>query len=155
LRLFRRINRLSCTVLGLRSRAGMVLMKCWTSDERKLNPRSERGIVGSASEGGPKMSAHAYAVLFGIGVPKCLLFSGSAVLFFSEKTLWSLLQLFGSRSLIVVVLTHIAEAFHLLPGLGWRVEHSVGHHLDFGSAVLGLTSFRVTFCFYVLSKRVA
>lgn len=42
---------------------------------------------------------------------------------------------------MMVVLTHIAEAFELMPGMHWGLEASAGHYLDLGSAVLGLTLF--------------
>jgi hypothetical protein len=65
-------------------------------------------------------------------VPTCVLFSGSAVLFFRGKTLCSFLQLLGAACLVVVVLTHICEALHLCPWMQWGSEHSLGHYLDFG-----------------------
>ena len=49
------------------------------------------------------------------------------------------MQLFGSACLIVVVLTHIAEMLDLFPSMGWGLSNSVGHYLDFVSAVLALT----------------
>jgi hypothetical protein len=36
-----------------------------------------------------------------------------------EKTVWSLMQLFGAGSLMVVVLTHVAEALQLFPSMHW------------------------------------
>jgi len=86
-------------------------------------------------------------------VPVCVLLSGSAVLFFSGKTVWSFLQLLGAACLVVVVLTHICEAIHLFPWMHWGSEDSVGHYLDFGSAVLGLMLFPVAYLFHALTKR--
>jgi hypothetical protein len=86
-------------------------------------------------------------------VPMGLLLSGSAVLFFRSKTVWSLLQLLGAACLAVVVLTHICEALHLFPSMQWGAEHSVGHYLDFGSAVFGLILFPVGYLFHALTKR--
>jgi len=83
-------------------------------------------------------------------VPTCLLFSGSVVLFFRGKTVWSFLQLLGAGSLVVVVLTHIAEALHLFPSMNWGVEYTAGHYLDLWSAVLGLTLFPVGYLFHAL-----
>jgi len=71
-------------------------------------------------------------------VPAGMLFSGSVVLFSRGKTLCSFLQLLGAGCLVLVVLTHVAEALHLFPWMHWGLEHSVGHYLDFWSAVLGL-----------------
>ena len=48
-------------------------------------------------------------------VPACMLFSGSAVLFLREKAVYSFLQLLGAGCLMVVVLTHVSEALHLVP----------------------------------------
>ena len=39
----------------------------------------------------------------------------------------------------VVVLTHVAETFRILPVMGWGLTNSVGHYLDLASAVLGCT----------------
>jgi len=75
--------------------------------------------------------------------PTCMLFSGSVVLFFREKTVGSLVQLLGAGCLVVVVLTHVSEALELFPWMQWGAEHSVGHYLDFSSAVLGVTLFLV------------
>ncbi len=71
-------------------------------------------------------------------VPTGLLLSGSLVLFIREKIVSCLLQLLGSGCLVVVVLTHFCEALHLFPWMHWGLEHSAGHYLDLGSAVLGL-----------------
>jgi hypothetical protein len=85
-----------------------------------------------------------------------MLFSGSAVMFFSGKTAPLFLQLFGAGCLLVVVATHIFEALHLLPWMRWGDEHSVGHYLDLGSALLGLTLFPLgifTSCGYKVKYR--
>jgi hypothetical protein len=54
---------------------------------------------------------------------------------------------------MVVVLTHFCEALHLFRGMGWGAEHSVGHYLDFGSAVLAVTLFPLGYLLHALSKR--
>ena len=86
-------------------------------------------------------------------VPACTLFSGSVVLFSRGKNMSSFLQLFGAGCLVVVVLVHISEALHLLPWMQWGLEHSVGHYLDLGSAVLGLTLFPLGYLLHALTKR--
>jgi hypothetical protein len=86
-------------------------------------------------------------------VPASMLFSGSVILFFRGKTVWSLLQLLGAGCLVVVVLTHVCEAVHLFPWMNWGLKHSAGHYLDFWSAVLGLTLFPVGYLFDALTKR--
>ncbi|SRR5712691_11018324 len=86
-------------------------------------------------------------------VPACLLFFGSVVLFFRGRTLASSLQLLGAGCLVVVVLTHIAEALHLFPWMHWGLQHSVGHYLDLSSAVLGLTLFPIGYLLHGLTRR--
>ena len=54
-------------------------------------------------------------------------------------TIGRLFLLFGSICVAIVVLTHIAEAFHIFPGMGWGRPNSIGHYLDLASAVLGCT----------------
>jgi hypothetical protein len=46
------------------------------------------------------------------------------------------LLLLGFVCLAIVVLTHVAEELHMLPGMGWGLPDSPGHYLDFTSAVL-------------------
>jgi len=43
----------------------------------------------------------------------------------------------GTACFGVVILTHVAESFHIFPSLGWGQPDSVGHYLDLTSAVLG------------------
>ena len=86
-------------------------------------------------------------------VPASILFVGSVLLFLREKAFGSFLQLLGVGCLVVVVLAHIAEALHLFPWMHWGEEHSVGHYLDLGSAVLGLTLFPIGYLLHVLTKR--
>ena len=65
----------------------------------------------------------------------------SAVVFKREPTttIGSLLQLLGSGCLGIVVLTHIFESVDLFPWLRWGHPDSVGHYVDVGSAIVGLT----------------
>jgi hypothetical protein len=86
-------------------------------------------------------------------IPVSMLFFGSTLLFFQGKTVWSFLQLLGAGCLVVVVLTHVFEAFHLFGWMHWGREDSVGHYLDFWSAVLGLSLFPVGYLLYSLTKR--
>ena len=81
-----------------------------------------------------------------------LLFSWSVVLFLRGKTLCAFLQLFGAGCLVVVILTHVAEALQLFPRMQWGQSNSAGHYLDLWSAVLGLTSFSVGFLCHVLKR---
>ena len=86
-------------------------------------------------------------------VPASMLFSGSLILFLREKTFSSLLQLLGAACLIVVVLTHVLEAFRLFPSMHFGREHSIGHYLDLWSAVFGLTLFPAGYLLHSLTKR--
>jgi len=86
-------------------------------------------------------------------VPASMLFSGSVILFFRGKSVCSLLQLLGAGCLVVVVVTHVCEALDPFPWMHWGLDRSVGHYLDFWSAVLGLTLFPVGYLFDALTKR--
>ena len=87
--------------------------------------------------------------------PACMLFLGSVLLFSKLKTFGSFLQLLGAGSLVMVVLTHVFEALHLLSWMHWGLEHSVGHYLDLSSAVVGLTFFPVGYLLHALTSRPA
>ena len=86
-------------------------------------------------------------------VPASLMFSGSVVLFCRGKSVSSFLQLAGAGCLVVVVLCHLSEALQLFPLMHWGLKDSVGHYLDFWSAVLGLTLFPIGYLFHALAKR--
>ncbi len=86
-------------------------------------------------------------------LPAGMLFSGSAVLFFRGKTGRSFLQLLGAGCLMLVVLTHVSEALHLFPGMHWGAAHSIGHYLDFWSAVIGLALFPLGYLLHALRQR--
>jgi hypothetical protein len=79
--------------------------------------------------------------LLAIGIIASALLSRSALLFFSKRTLCSLLQVIGAASLMLVVLAHVAESFRLFPAMGWGQPHSAGHYLDFFSALLSVAFF--------------
>jgi hypothetical protein len=84
-------------------------------------------------------------------VPACVLFAGSIILFFSRKTVGYSLQLIGAGCLVVVALTHTFEAFHVFPWMHWGFEHSVGHYIDFWSAMLGFTLFPIGYFLHALT----
>ena len=86
-------------------------------------------------------------------LPAGMLFSGSIILFSRGKSVGSFLQAFGAGCLVVVILTHVCEALHLFPWMKWGLEDSVGHYLDFGSAVLGLSMFPLGYLLHALTKR--
>jgi hypothetical protein len=74
-------------------------------------------------------------------LPVSLLLSGSVIMWLRGKTPYQLMQLLGAGCLVVVVLTHICEALHLLPGMHWGLQHSAGHYVDLVAAVLGVALF--------------
>jgi hypothetical protein len=84
-----------------------------------------------------------------------ILFAGSALLFVRAKGLSSLLQLAGAGCLVGVVLTHIAEGLRVFPWMNWGLEDSVGHYLDFWSAVLGFTLFPIGYLLHAVQSRPA
>lgn len=86
-------------------------------------------------------------------VPVCVLFGGSVVLLTRVKTAWSVLQVVGAGGLVVVILAHLCEALHLLPWMGWGLEHSPGHYVDLVGAVLGITLFPLGYLVGGLASR--
>jgi predicted Na+-dependent transporter len=86
-------------------------------------------------------------------VPVCMLFVGSAVIFARAKTVISFVQILGAGCIVIVVLNHLSEALHLFPWMNWGHPHSIGHYLDFWSAVLGGSLFPVGYLFHSLKKR--
>jgi hypothetical protein len=63
-------------------------------------------------------------------VPVCMLFAGSAVLFFRATTVASFLQLLGAGCLVIVVVAHLSEALHLFPWMNWGRSHSIARFLE-------------------------
>jgi hypothetical protein len=57
--------------------------------------------------------------LLAIGIPVCAVLWVTAIGFARERTVWRLLQFIGAVFLLVVVLAHIAEAYHLIPWMHW------------------------------------
>jgi formate hydrogenlyase subunit 3/multisubunit Na+/H+ antiporter MnhD subunit len=86
-------------------------------------------------------------------VPVCLLVWCSLLWFLRERALSSLLQLLGALCLGVVVLVHLCEALHVFAFMQWGSPHSIGHYLDFSSALLGLTVFPLGFLFHRFTNR--
>jgi len=72
-------------------------------------------------------------------IPAIAVLGWSVTAFFHNRTVGTVLQVLGSACLLLVVLTHIAEAVHLVPMMGWGEPHSAGHYLDLSSAILGIT----------------
>ncbi len=83
----------------------------------------------------------------------CMLFVGSIAFFFTRKNVGTFLEVIGAGCLVGVVFTHIFEALDLFARMQWGFEHSVGHYLDFWSAVVGLTLFPVGYLLHALVDR--
>jgi hypothetical protein len=49
------------------------------------------------------------------------------------------LLLLGAACLVVVVLTHVAEALQVFAFMGWGQPDSPGHYVDLASAIVGCT----------------
>ena len=60
-------------------------------------------------------------------------------MFFRRCSTATGLLLLSAACLIVVVLTHVAEALQVFTFMGWGQPDSAGHYLDLMSAVLGCT----------------
>ena len=86
------------------------------------------------------MNATLFKALIAL-LPTTALLVGSAVLFLRARTPYSLLQVIGAGCLVLVVLTHVAEALHLFPSMAWGGEHSIGHYVDLVGALFGATLF--------------
>ena len=78
-----------------------------------------------------------------------MLFVASIILFSKTKNMGSVLQLLGAGCLIVMILTHVAEALQLFPFMRWGQEHSIGHYLDLTSVILGITLFPLGYLLHV------
>ncbi len=59
----------------------------------------------------------------------------------------------GLGCLIIVVLTHVAEAFHILPAMGWGQPNSVGHYTDLVSAILSCVLLPLGFLIAIVNRR--
>ena len=70
-----------------------------------------------------------------------------------KVTIWRFLQIIGTACLITVILTHVAETFQILPGMGWGLPSSPGHYLDLVSAIIGCTLLPLGSLGHVLTRR--
>jgi len=61
------------------------------------------------------------------------------------KTGGRLVLMVGSACLLIVLLMHVAEAFHIFPAMGWGLPNSIGHYLDLASAILGVALLLIGF----------
>ena len=64
-----------------------------------------------------------------------------------------ILGLGGGVCWLIVALTHVAERWQLMPGMGWGLPNSPGHYLDLISAVAGTLLVLAAFVAFLLSHR--
>jgi hypothetical protein len=67
------------------------------------------------------------------------LLAGSTILYQRRRTLGSFLPLLGAACFVVVALAHVCEALAILSAFGWGQPRSIGHYIDLGAMVLGVT----------------
>ena len=76
---------------------------------------------------------------FAVLLPVSLVLAASAIAYARGRKTAAALQMVGAACLMIVVLTHVLEAFNLLPSMHfWGEPRSWGHYLDLASAVMGL-----------------
>ena len=71
-------------------------------------------------------------------LPVSFVLAASAIAYARGLKMVAGLQMVGAVCLIIVVLTHVCEAFNFLPSMYWGEPRSWGHYLDLGSAVMGI-----------------
>jgi formate hydrogenlyase subunit 3/multisubunit Na+/H+ antiporter MnhD subunit len=86
-------------------------------------------------------------------VPMSLLLMWSFTLFVRARSVASLLQLVGAGCLVLVGLTHVSEALGWFPFMHWGSPTSIGHYLDFSSAIVGITLLPIGLLCRVLTER--
>jgi hypothetical protein len=91
--------------------------------------------------------------LFAVGIPVCAILFVSIIGFAKEKSVWRFVQLLGAVCLLMTVVVHIAEVFHLFPGMNWGRNNSAGHYLDLFSAILGLILLPLGYVLHALMRR--
>ena len=69
------------------------------------------------------------------------------------RNVWRLMQLLGLTCLMMVVLTHVAEAYRVFPAMGWGLPTGAGHYLDLVSAILGFTLLPLGFLGSAITQR--
>ena len=86
-------------------------------------------------------------------LPVSALLAVAVIMFFRRRTLSSFLQLIGAACLMSVVITHICEALELFSSMHWGEPQSIGHYVDLGSAVAGVTLIPLGYVLQLLAKR--
>ena len=86
-------------------------------------------------------------------IPVCALLAGSAIIWVQRKSMSAFLQFIGACGLVIVVLSHVCEALHVCPWMGWGSEYSVGHYVDLLCAILGLTLFSLGYLIHAMNMR--
>jgi hypothetical protein len=76
-----------------------------------------------------------------IGLIVVLISGLSLFEFVKKRSRSTLLQLCGCGLLLVMILTHVAEQFRVLPAMGWGRPGTAGHYVDLVSAAAGFALF--------------
>jgi uncharacterized membrane protein len=87
--------------------------------------------------------------LIGITIPVCAVLAFSLIALVRKRKSGAFVQLIGSAFLLIVVLAHVAEAYHLFPRMGWGLPNSPGLFLDLFSAIVGI----ILLVFWYFSRR--
>ena len=85
-------------------------------------------------------------------IPAAVLAARSAFII-RRNAVAGLLQLSGSLCLAIVALTHVAEALHVMPFMGWGQAHSAGHYVDLTSALMAVTLLPVGYLWDLRARR--
>jgi hypothetical protein len=75
----------------------------------------------------------------------CVFLAVSVAILLTRRGLFSALQALGLGCFGVMALTHVFEAFSILPALGWGQPHTVGHRIDLVAALLGVSFMTTSF----------
>jgi hypothetical protein len=69
----------------------------------------------------------------------CVFLTVSVTLFLTRRGLVWGLQALGIGCFGIMALTHVFEAFAILPAFGWGQPRTIGHLIDLVAALLGVT----------------
>jgi len=78
-------------------------------------------------------------------VGACVFLGVAVSLLVTRRSFGSVLLALGLGCFGVMALTHVFEAFSILPALGWGKPHSAGHFIDLVAALLGVTFVMTSF----------
>jgi hypothetical protein len=77
----------------------------------------------------------------------------SMAIFLTRRGLPAALQALGIGCFGVMALTHVFEAFSILPAFGWGQPHTMGHLIDLVAALLGVMCVTTSFLLWRRDQR--